>query len=697
MSDSTNQSLSLEIGLTPDEENRYQVDLRFTDPTNEAERRPVRGECALDDQYLSTLELNPQDYGKALAQMLFRDDAIRKEYAYAKSVLGSKDREVNFLRIKLMFSSTAEKLHGLRWELLTDPDDESRIATSEKILFSRFIQSQDWRNIRLRPKTELTALIAVAAPSNLADYHLASIKVADEITRVRQALPDMTLTVLGQDQPLTLNRLFEELRQRPVDILYLVCHGELIRDKQSPESHKIPRLFLQQEDGTTVRVDGKDLAQRLKELQQQPRLIVLASCESAGTPNDAILTEGVRISLAPLLADAGVPAIIAMRGKITMETIEKAMPVFFKQLTQDGQIDRALAVARGQVRERPDSWMLALFLRLREGRIWYVPGFTGEKSEFEQWRSICGFVNGGKVVPIIGPDLAEHLYGTMQELAQELAGKNGFPLSDYDKMDLAKVTQYISIKDSPEAAKLEVKNALFSNLQGTTKQLTGAEPPARPKELWPILIDGLWKNEHDPYRILAECNAGIYVSANAVPLLDKFLEKSGKSPQPLITQWRDERRAETEFYPDPKPDKPYVYYVYGRVDNDTTWVLTEDDFFDYLIRSSLYYTLMPDVIGKALTSNSLLFLGFNLNDWKFRILLRMITAKGGSSNLRNYNHVGVQVNPDYHTLTDIERFKRYLKKYFDQVKIDIYWGTAADFLKELSIQLKHYPSSGDWS
>lgn len=45
------------------------------------------------------------------------------------------------------------------------------------------------------------------------------------------------------------------------------------------------------------------------------------------------------------------------------------MPVFFSELLQDGQIDRAMARARGAVRKRDDAWMPALFLRLRGGRI----------------------------------------------------------------------------------------------------------------------------------------------------------------------------------------------------------------------------------------------------------------------------------------------------------------------------------------
>ena len=56
--------------------------------------------------------------------------------------------------------------------------------------------------------------------------------------------------------------------------------------------------------------------------------------------------------------------------------------------------------------------------------------------------------------------------------------------------------------------------------------------------------------------------------------------------------------------------------------------------------------------------------------------------------MNELSHVGVQVNPDDNSLADVERARRYLESYFqdgkdDAPKISIYWGTRADFLKEL--------------
>lgn len=66
-------------------------------------------------------------------------------------------------------------------------------------------------------------------------------------------------------------------------------------------------------------------------------------------------TPSAQAALAPRLAAAGVPAVLAMQGRISMDTVAAAMPRFFSELIRDGRLDRAMAVARGLVRGRPDA------------------------------------------------------------------------------------------------------------------------------------------------------------------------------------------------------------------------------------------------------------------------------------------------------------------------------------------------------
>lgn len=205
----------------------------------------------------------------------------------------------------------------------------------------------------------------MANPVNVNDYNdLAPVDLDGEIKRARNSLNGITVETAGKERPLTLPVLDQCLR-KGFDILYLVCHGMLRTDG--------PRLCLQKEDGTASWESGEKLAHRISDMRQPPRLVVLASCQSAGTGRQIATGDEnslSQVALAQHLAAAGVPAIIAMQGNISMTTVETMMPVFFGELLEDGRIDRAMTVARGAVQERPDFWMPALFLRLRLGCIW---------------------------------------------------------------------------------------------------------------------------------------------------------------------------------------------------------------------------------------------------------------------------------------------------------------------------------------
>jgi hypothetical protein len=662
----------LEIGLHRPAAEEYQVELRFTDPASETEIPPERGTAALDLAALLALQAEPRAYGEALAAQVFSDAQVLSLYGRVKAVVETGGRP---LRLRLRVDRTAPELHGLRWELLRDPETRAPLATSERIVFSRFMASQDLRPVKLRRKTELRALVAVAAPSDAASYQLAAVDREGEISRAQAGLGGIPATVLGRDEPLTLERLTAGLRAGP-DILYLVCHGALRRGQ-------VPYLYLQDDTGKAVRVEGAALAERIGELPVPPRLMVLASCESGGTADGTTQT-----ALAPRLAEAGVTAVIAVQGQILMATVEKLIPVFFSELEKDGRIDRALAVARGVVRDRPDAWMPALTLRLKSGRLWYEPGFAGEEDQFKKWRSIAGSVRRGCSVPILGPDIGEHLYGTARERADRLAAAHGFPLDKHDRSNLAKVAQYLAVTESRQYARDVVAEQLKAEIK---QRFPALENEPKPFEA----VVKRAQDEEDPFRILAGLNTSIYITASPDPVLLLSLIEAGCKPRPLYARWRktrDNHPTEPPYEGVPPPKQPVVYYPFGvsRKGEEDSLVLTEDDYLDYLIAAA-DYKLIPTVVRGTVVRSSLLFLGFTLDDLAFRVLFRLIMSLDGSSQLGDYAHVGVQVDPEAHSPLDVERAREYLEDYLctgrDAPRIDIYWGTAADFLAELRAQL----------
>ena len=173
----------------------------------------------------------------------------------------------------------------------------------------------------------------------------------------------------------------------------------------------------------------------------------------------------------------------------------------------------------------------------------------------------------------------------------------------------------------------------------------------------------------------------------------KSLKAAGREPTPLLCDWRpseDNHPREPPYDGEPTSQEPIVYHVFGVLGKPSSLVLTEDDIFDYLLATA-EYKLIPTAVRGALTRSSLLFLGFRLDDWTFRALFRLIMTLGGIHRLRDFAHVGVQVDPEEHSLIDVERACRYMERYFgaarDAPPLSIYWGSARDFLEELVRQL----------
>lgn len=253
----------------------YQVELAHTDPGSDARVAPLRGEAMFDFDELADVGSTREAYGKALAQQLFCDDHVRERFVRVET---AAEASGSYLRVLLCIDRSAQELLGLRWELLRHPRSGALLSTSENALLSRFMVSRDWRPVKLRARGELTALIAVSAPApeDLSRMKLAPVDLEQEVAGVRQALAGVEVrTVGGPRSPLTLERLLQELR-RGVDIVYLVSHGMFGRRTRTPA------LVLQDDQGGAAVVKGDELALRVGELRHVPRLMVLASCQSAG-------------------------------------------------------------------------------------------------------------------------------------------------------------------------------------------------------------------------------------------------------------------------------------------------------------------------------------------------------------------------------------------------------------------------------
>lgn len=720
----------LEIGLHRRDPPTWRVEIRYSQADSDADINP---------DHALTVEIDPDAqreliddevaYGRALGAALLGGEVGN---VYRQAIAAAQSQGVT-LRARLFVGPSAGVLHGLRWETMLDPRDGSPLLTDENIVFSRYLSSNDWRPVGLRPKSALRAVVVVSGPTDLDSFDvgrgLAPVRVEEEVQRAREGLSPLPTRVLAAHGEVTDERLFSELRDG-CDILYVVCHGYLASGE--------PILLLENEDGTAAPVRGSALVDRIRDLTRVPRLVVLASCQSAGAGHATHSADGgVLAALGPRLAEAGVPAVLAMQGDISMETVARFMPTFFRELQRDGQIDRAMAAARGAVRDRHDWWVPTLFMRLRSGRIWYVSGLGKAGERFEQFPALVNEIRKRKCTPILGPGLSDQLLGSRQEIAQRWAKNFHFPMAPHYRDDLPQVAQYLSVSLSQAFPRDELGQYLRAALVDRYRdQLPEFYHQGRKVADLPLnkLMSDVWRIRYpsgslDPYAVLASLPLPLYVTSQPWNLLAEALREEGKDPQVEPCRWKELsdddpwkqvdddgpwgmnsegdgrdwafaveedpekrlRQAEagwptSVFQRDasyrPSDRRPLVYHLFGHLARPRSLVITEDDYFDFLIGITRNKDLVPVGVRRAFADSSLMFLGFRLDEWDFRVLFRSIVNQEGDRR-EKHTHVAVQIDPEEGSTIEPDRARIYLEKYFQGSNITIYWGSTESFIKEL--------------
>jgi len=693
----------LEIHLYGVPAGSYEVELRFNDLASQGQNEPVRGSAAISPEELARYQNQPQAYGDKLSSGLFQDREVLSTFSSAKAAIEARG---GCLRVSIVIEPGVPELQALAWELLTDPLTKACISYNQGTPFSRFLFGRDWTPIPLLRKNELKALIAVPDPSNLEDWGLTKVDAKTEIERARDALQAAHVTVL--DGPVTLDSLVDGIGAG-VDILYLVCHGALRSADDSTRADdfesglgedagsaqekalKIPVLYLERDDKQVMAVSGGRFARKLADLGRRPlpRLAVLASCESAGAKGDWT-GQSALASLAPRLARAGVPALVAMQGKVSVETSGQFMKAFFTELMEHGSIDQAAAAARGGVRDRPDCWMPALFLRLKDGRLWYEPSFTpGARVNFD---SIADEIEARKFTPIVGWGLAEGIYGSKIELSERLAVEKRVPFEAHHQGELALVSQYLQLTARSDANAL---NALKERMRlDVLVRVKGRVPDDLSNFTLSAVLNAAGKlqraDENDPYRIVARLPATVFINASPDSLLIEALTEAGKTPTIRTPHWKFTQANTEPEKLNPTETNPLVLHVFGHFADPDSLVLGEDDYLDYLMGVAQNQALISNVVKEAVANRALMFLGFSLMDWSFRVLFRIImNLMAGARNRQSRKpNVAVQVEPDGSLFSGTEEAKYYLQKFYGPSNIEVFWGTSEDFLAALWPKLK---------
>jgi hypothetical protein len=703
MTATSKEYAELLVRLLHEEDKAYTVETRFSAPRTDAFAEPEAGKAVFDFPALASLRDETSAYGTCLSKALFADPRVLTSYTDALAKATDDGQPVP-LRLRLDIDIDEQELHALRWELLCDPISGAPLANNQRILFSRYLRSASLAPVQRRTRSSMRALVVVASPADLANYApedepLQPLNLETELALAGEALGDMLKDRLVGKGNATLEKLVTRLRDPDGwDIVYIACHGALVKGRAL--------LYLEDVDGNTDVVPGTELASEVARLLKIPRLIVLASCQSAGSGK-----RGAVAAIGPLLAREGVPAVLAMQGKITIETASQFMKRFFEELDIDGQVDRSVAVARGEVQrsDRPDAWMPVLFTRLQSGSIWTVPAALSGKI-WEAWDSLLDMIESGSCLPILGPGIIEFLLGTHQEIAQRWADTYRFPLMVQVRRDLPQVAQYLAVTQrNPDFPERELRRYLTREMRTRYAEiLSGLGNDASLDQMVQAVGRDRRQNmPFDAFKVLAQMRLPVYITTNPDNLLRDAIEELDIEPiaQPEVDafHWKPDNEVDwpepvLDRDPDYRPSKqrPLIYHLFGQLETENSAVLTEDDHFKYLVAVSQREASIPPFVSRAWSSQTLLFLGFRVDDWRFRVLFQSIMKDQGSNRRKRKPHVAVQLDVEDGQTMDPERAQIYLERYFEDEQIDIYWGSADTFIRTLwtKWQARHPSANG---
>lgn len=260
-----------------------------------------------------------------------------------------------------------------------------------------------------------------------------------------------------------------------------------------------------------------------------------------------------------------------------------------------------------------------------------------------QWEALVASLRAGKCTPFLGGGAANNVFGSAKDVAQGLA--TGAP-------DLVK--------------------AYSDNVPKIAQQLRARVSTAWPQQRMAAFLKQkagpTINSPESPHSVLASLNLPVWITTAYDDLIERALIARGIAPEVRLCRWKPFGSYQNQIIlpgktPTPVANPfsefrlaskgtPLVYHLYGHYDWAETLVVTEDDYFEFLTRTAQQTDRLEteEAVGRistrvesAITSTSLLFLGYRLGDLDFRVLLHSIKHKTSANRELN---VAIQIQPE---------------------------------------------------
>src|SRR6266480_2157161 len=254
-------------------------------------------------------------------------------------------------------------------------------------------------------------------------------------------------------------------------------------------------------------------------------------------------------------------------------------------------------------------------------------------------------------------------YPPREQIALEFAMEYEYPLED--QTDLERVAKYVAATSDVMAPK-----------EGYARHFKDLPAPQ------------FSEIPSEPHRVLASLPFSVYLTSNFDDWMFRALKDAKRDAHLALCRW-NKHIPETAPSFDPEFEysvaNPLVYHFHGCTPWAESAVVTEDDYFEFLINISRDYKSLAHRVDRAM-GGALLFLGYTLADWDFLVLFRLFANKlreGGNT------HIAVQLEPSDTPGDQAEKAAKavkYLDSYFGSAQVKIYWGTCQEFCEDLRVR-----------
>jgi hypothetical protein len=274
-----------------------------------------------------------------------------------------------------------------------------------------------------------------------------------------------------------------------------------------------------------------------------------------------------------------------------------------------------------------------------------------DKLDEKTWDMLLGRINEGRCTPFLGAGACHGALPLGSDIARQWATEYHYPFSNPE--NLIEVAQFLAVQYDPLFPKERI-----------LKHFATVKPP-----------DFAFPDE--PHGVLADLPLPIYLTTNYDSFMQQALERRKRDARRELCQWNDSLENEPSVFDTdftPTPANPVVFHLHGHTLPESL-VLTEDDYLNFLANIARNPKLLPPPIQKALDRSTCLFIGYRLADWNFRVLFQGLRPR------LKFMNVAVLKPSD-----DSERANRqseYLNRYYANMDLKVYWGTAREFAAEL--------------